>query len=261
MLILNKDQRLVDAVGGVEKLPTCAVFADPQSESAATYQHVERMKTLCKQHAFDLHIATAGSLIDLLNNPAAGFESIPAFTLSKSRSVGMLPRECTRAYKIAPITRKIRDLVGVKPRQRVRVKCVQWIGISLDEIARCKPSRLKWQVNQWPLIDMRWRRLDCMNYLEEIGMSDVGKSACVFCPFHSDPVWLDMKRNDPDSWTVAVDLDRQIRDIASEHPQTKLQSQLFLHRSCVPLSEVELGENQLDMWDMWDNECEGMCGV
>lgn len=41
----------------------------------------------------------------------------------------------------------------------------QWIGISRDEIMRVKPSRETWQVNRWPLIEMRMSRQDCLAWL------------------------------------------------------------------------------------------------
>lgn len=36
----------------------------------------------------------------------------------------------------------------------------------------------------------------------------------------------------------------------------------FLHRSCKPLSEVDFStEEERGQLDMFNNECEGMCGV
>jgi hypothetical protein len=37
---------------------------------------------------------------------------------------------------------------------------------------------------------------------------------------------------------------------------------MFLHRSCKPLDEVEFKTKQVaNQMDLFDNECEGMCGL
>jgi hypothetical protein len=47
----------------------------------------------------------------------------------------MLYRQCTHDYKVIPIQKKIRELLGIKPRHRVKKGQLveQWIGISTDE--------------------------------------------------------------------------------------------------------------------------------
>jgi len=67
----------------------------------------------------------------------------------------MLRRQCTREFKVEPITRKLRELVGLKPRQRAPHYhlVTQFIGLSADEVMRMKPSREHWISHHWPLID------------------------------------------------------------------------------------------------------------
>ena len=55
----------------------------------------------------------------------------------------MLRRQCTNHYKIEPIYKQIRRLAGGKrgrpfPKGR---HVEMWLGISLDEVGRMKPSR------------------------------------------------------------------------------------------------------------------------
>jgi hypothetical protein len=48
----------------------------------------------------------------------------------------------------------------------------------------------------------------------------------------------------------------------SEQDQEILRDKLYLHRSCKPLDEVEFNKKENDkQLDMFNNECEGMCGV
>lgn len=260
MLVLNRDPRLMKAMGG--ELPEHVIFADPGAETAQTYAHVARMDAKCTAAGLSFHVVSAGNLGDDIFE-AKRFASIPVFTIDPATgSKGMLRRQCTREYKIEPITQCVRRIMGLKKRQHVKRHVRQWIGISTDEIQRVKEARDKWATNVYPLIEMNWRRGDCIRYLQSIGMTDVGKSACVFCPYHDDAFWLDMKRNDPESWEQACAMDERIRDL-HKTGRGGVQNPLYLHRACKPLREVDLNENQGDLFNMFgfDNECDGMCGV
>ena len=159
----------------------------------------------------------------------------------------MLRRQCTREFKITPIEKRIRQLVGKEK------KASLLLGISLDEIQRMKDNHVKWIKNEWPLIDARMNREDCKRLLAEHGMDVPRKSSCYYCPFHSDYYWLDLKKNHPTEWAKAVDADQRIRNMGM-----KVKETMYVHRSCKPLPEVDLKENQMDMFI---NECEGHCGV
>jgi hypothetical protein len=51
-------------------------------------------------------------------------------------------------------------------------------------------------------------------------------------------------------------------DKAIRNPGRGLRGQQFMHRSCVPLDEVDLSTAaDHGQVDMFNNECEGMCGV
>lgn len=63
-----------------------------------------------------------------------------------------------------------------------------------------------------------------------------------------------MKLKQPAEWQQAVTLDHQIRNSS----RMGVRQPIYLHRSCKPLDEVDLGENQLELFDC---ECSGVCGV
>lgn len=174
--------------------------------------------------------------------------------LEVKKKKGVLWRQCTGEYKIAPVRREIRNLLGYGPRHKVREKVRLWMGISTDEIQRVKPSQVKWIENVFPLIDEEMSRLDCLRWFKNNNMPLPPKSSCIICPYHSDAHWLDMKRNNTKAWEMAVEFDKKIRRIP------KINGTVYLHRSCVPLDEVELKENQGSL-DLFGNECEGMCGL
>ena len=169
---------------------------------------------------------------------------------------GMVLRQCTAEYKIAPVKRKVRELLGYKPGQRVKEVVHMWKGISTDEIQRVKPIADSWIEAEHPLVDVvDMDRSACIAYVERDGLGTPAKSSCIGCPFHDDRTWLEMKRNDPESWEDACQMDELIRKMP------KLESQCFLHKSCKPLREINLGDDQMDLFDDFTNECEGFCGI
>jgi hypothetical protein len=48
------------------------------------------------------------------------FASAPFYTLNEKGKKGMGRRQCTREYKITPIAKKIREIMGYKPRQKMK---------------------------------------------------------------------------------------------------------------------------------------------
>jgi len=83
------------------------------------------------------------------------------------------------------------------------------------------------------------------------------KSACVFCPFHNDESWSDLKANHPDEFARAVAFDHMIRDMTN----TGINQPVFLHRSLRPLDEIDFSKRLgLPVINGFNNECEGLCG-
>ena len=65
-----------------------------------------------------------------------------------------------------------------------------------------------------------------------------------------------MKANDPAAFADAVAIDAAIRDIPAQ------REPWFVHRDLVPLAEVDLSTvEDHGQLNLFNNECEGMCGV
>lgn len=241
----------------------CAIFADTGWEPAAVYEHLRWLMSP-NVLPFPVHIVSARNLRESLIAAGNGkrWASIPAFTRTVDRrgnvSIGMIRRQCTTTSKIEPIRRKVRELAGLTRKRSPTYPVVhQWLGISMDEVVRMKPSRAAWQLNRFPLIESRMTRKDCLDWLKSHGYPKPPKSACIGCPFYSDAMWRSMRNNDPAAWDDAVEVDRAIRT-----GLRGIRGEVFLHRSGVPLDEADLStaadHGQLDVWP---NECEGMCGL
>ena len=245
----------------------CAIFADTQAEPPKVYEWLEFIK---KTVSYPVHIVTWRNLEqDVLDASQGKYQAftIPFYTKNKeTEQKGMLMRQCTADYKIKPVTKKVRELLGYKKGERVdlkEVKVEMLLGISTDELRRMRMNRLRYIDNQYPLInDFGMSRQDCIMWIKDNGYPMPTKSACYFCPFHSQSTWKEIKENDPELFEKAVQMDRQIRDQEKYKIKNKFKDELYLHRSCEPLDKALEDDGQLDMFDGFDSICdEGMCGV
>ena len=104
------------------------------------------------------------------NQPEAPrFASVPFWVMGEDDREAPGRRQCTREYKIDVVKRDVREVLGLKKGQRAQGKYVVegWVGISLDEASRAKPSRYPWIVNRWPLLyDIPMRRNQCIDSME-----------------------------------------------------------------------------------------------
>jgi hypothetical protein len=229
-----------------------AVFADPGAELPRTYEILEMLQDWAKyNNGIPIHVTNERNLLqDIMkaqNSRGVRLASIPAFT----ESGGMIMRQCTGEYKIQPVIKKVRELHGLKPRQRMP-KTEMWLGITLDEIQRMKISQLP-RINYiYPLIEQRMSRSDCMKTFKRFNFPIPPKSSCVFCPYHSDKNWKEIKEKLPEEWEKCVEIDNTIRDATKKG----LNDKLYLHRSLTPLEKVQFADQQ----ELFMCE-EGFCGL
>jgi len=254
--VQSSTMALMAAEGYLPKVDYC-IFADTGYEPKAIYSYLNYLSGVLP---FPILKVQKGNIKEdmLAAKNTTNFLDAPFFcqhiTTGKK---GMMRRHCTFDYKIEPIRKKIREICGVGYRKRFpKDKYVeQWIGISKDEIQRMKPARDKYILNRHPLIESNMSRQDCINWLKKHNFEMPSKSACICCPFRDDKGWLKMKIESPDEFADAVEFDKQIRSITRD-PNMKN----YTHNSCKPLDEVNFNPN-IDQMDMFNNECEGMCGV
>jgi hypothetical protein len=250
---------LMFAVGELMPMPDCAIFADTGAEPRAVYEWLDWLE---QQLPFPVHrvMERDGLRQNIIDSVRGGgrFAGAPFFTESDNTAGGMLRRQCTREFKVQPITRKLRELVGLEKGQRApqRLLAAQYIGISLDESIRMKPAREHWIDHRWPLVDAGMRRLDCIVWMSEHGYPRPPRSACTFCPYHDDSEWKALQES-PDDWPGVIEIDHLIR--GGVRGTTK---KLYLHRSLKPIAEMDFSSAEdHGQQRMFNDECEGMCGV
>jgi hypothetical protein len=237
-------------------IPDFIIFSDTGWEPESIYQWVDHVNNhIQKKYGREIIIAKSKNIRNEIITSTKNqkkFLSIPAFHKNPNGSIGIGRRQCTNQFKLIPINKKIRELLGYAPRKWMKHKVHLWKGISTDEIYRVKPAREKWQIAEYPLIDiLDVDRNQCIKFVEDEGLGTPAKSSCIGCPYKDNNQWLDMKINDPVSWQDAVFIDKKLRENDDE-------KKVFLHRDCVPLDEVDLESH---VASGFDNECEGLCGI
>lgn len=256
--VQSSTMALMAAHGEIEPMPDGAIFADTQAEPKAVY---EWLGWLEKRLPFPVHRVTAGNLGTKALEIHESRKGLRYFKVAlpyhmDGESPGVLGRKCTSHYKIRPIEKALRRLASVK-RGTTDKAVVSWIGISLEEMARAKPSRTVWIENRWPLIEKRMTRAACLAWLDAKGYPEPPRSACVFCPFRSNAEWRHLRMTDPSGFAVAVRFDAEAR--AARGPSASVP---YVHSSRLPLAEADL-KNDVDRGQLllWQDECTGMCGV
>lgn len=261
---------LMAAMGEIAPMPVAGVFADTKHEPKEVYIWLDWLE---KKLPFPIYRVSRGSLVDMSlrvrekkDGSGKWVKSlIPAYMLNKDGSKGIMGRQCTWMFKLDQLEKKVREIAKI-PRGCKEVRVVQWIGISLDEIYRMKPARVPWAINRWPLIEAGLKRYDCLQWWDRLEKYDdrpfhfPPRSACKFCPFHSDAEWARMKKHSPGDFAEVVKYEKDLQLVKSLTDNMK--GIPFLHSSLKPLSEVDFSsEEERGQLNMFNNECEGMCGV
>lgn len=237
-----------------------AIFADTGWEPERVYKHLDRLEGKLKDAAIPLYRVSKGNLRRDSVDPEHRFASVPYYVRNPDGSDGMGRRQCTAEYKLGPIMRKCRELLGAAPPDFRRVPkgntVVQWIGFSTDEIHRVNDRKdNRYSEKRYPLLELNMSRKDCQRYLNRVGWGNTAKSACIGCPFHGNAQWRDLRDNSPEEWADAIEFDRLIRKGGARG--LPLNGEAFLHRSRLPLDIApidkvtprEYGEMQIDIFD------------
>jgi len=220
-----------------------AIHADTTHEKSDTYTFAAKWTPWLEAHG--VRVVTVKSL---RTDPGNEHDHPPYSTNTDSTGGGRLMRRCTGAWKIAPIRRWLQANRAGQPVE-------QWIGISLDEAMRMKPSDVKYITHRWPLIEKRMTRGACIQWLQAHNLEVPSKSACTFCPYHDTRAWQEMKSRGGVDWQEAVQVDNAIRKARPPYD-------LFVHPSRRPLEQLDLRTDaERGQMSLWDEECSGLCGV
>lgn len=189
---------------------------------------------------------------------------------------GQMRRQCTSRWKIEPqrgwLRRELKRLtVGQYPGA-----VEMWMGITLDEWQRMKPSQVGYVRHMYPFVNTsevgdrklagvewmpdgrRWTRQNVVTWLNENGLEVPPKSACVQCPYRSRDAWRELRDLGNGDWARALEIDEKIRNLRTETGYL-----CYLTSQRVPLAEMDLSTpedaGQLVLWPNEGDECSGGC--
>ncbi|CAL9365976.1 hypothetical protein SUDANB105_00763 [Streptomyces sp. enrichment culture] len=241
------------SANGVLPKADYAIFADTGWEPRAVYDHLDRLeREVAAPAGIPILRVSSGNIRNDALDPEHRFASMPLYILNRDGRPGMTRRQCTGEYKIKPIKRQVRELLGYPYPQRIPkdVFVEQWVGISTDEFHRAKDADVRYMHNRHPLIDMGWSRTDCIRYLATLGLGDTPKSSCLGCPFHGNAQWRHIRDTSPDEWQDVVAFDAAIRkgNARANASGNELLGQAFLHRSRVPLAQAPIDHVTAAEW-------------
>tara|TARA_Y100000310_G_scaffold332892_2_gene409363 strand:- start:407 stop:1201 length:795 start_codon:yes stop_codon:yes gene_type:complete len=251
--VQSSTMSIMAARGEITPMPKAAIFSDTGAEKQSTYDWLDELE---KELPFPVHrvIKAEGLLADVEKNMGKGvFDSSPPFYMTKVKRA--IQRRCTRQYKVRPVDKKIKELMGLARVWKPKTPVVSvWVGISLDEIQRMRDSDEPWMEHRYPLVDMRMTRGDCLEWMNKNGYPSPPRSACWFCPYLSNSSWRNMRDNDPDDFKKVKALSKRL----AKHDY-------YLHPDKKPMDEVDLStdvdKGQGVLFGDFIEECDGMCGT
>lgn len=203
--------------------PDLIIMADTGREATETWEYMFN-HVLPLLQSIDLTIEIAPhdlSKVDLYKGTGdKNALLIPAFT-----EHGKLSNFCSHEWKLRVVRRYIRSK-GIQ-------ECVNWLGMSTDEVERLKPSDVQWCQTHWPLcFDVPMSRVECKQLILNYGWPEPPKSSCWMCPHRRNKQWLRLKMYYPQDFEKAVQLDKTIR-------ANDTKGGVWLHNSHKPLDEID----------------------
>lgn len=141
-----------------------------------------------------------------------------------------LARSCTVDFKIKTVGRWVKAN-GAKKDDPALVA----IGISTDEIQRAGRGKEEHaQQRVYPLLNLGLDRGKCMQLIHDAGLPVPPKSSCFFCPFHRPQVWAEMRRDEPELFEKA----QQLEDVMIQKQIDRGKNPVYLTKYGVRLSDA-----------------------
>lgn len=159
-------------------------------------------------------------------------------------------RTCTAEFKITVVAKELKRRGATKERPATLA-----LGISLDEFHRMTEARIPHERHAYPLVDLRMDRAACVALIERSGLPVPPKSACWFCPYKRKAEWRRMRRDEPNLFWKAVELEQRM----NERRAALGKDVIWLTDALRPLDEVAGDAAQLDLFESPSCDTAGYC--
>jgi hypothetical protein len=189
--------------------PDLIVFADTGDEKPGTYEHLWRLHAWLAKVRFP-PITVLRRKISRGKNKGRVFtleEECYANKTLPSRAFGF--SGCSVKWKAQVVDGALKRAYREHIRKGGAIR--RMIGIDYGELHRAKfqpTPPFEWE---YPLIDWRWTRQECLDAIKRAGIADPGKSACFYCPSSRKVEVVDLMLRHPDLFDRAVAMERMAR--------------------------------------------------
>lgn len=171
-----------------------AVFCDHGAEYPETYNYLEYFEAWLERKG----LQSITHVIPEVKRGGVVYNSLYDFCIARRLIPQQFPRWCTDDFKITQINR-------YSPRPAIHA-----IGIAVDERQRAdkmKP-RLK-SISLWfPFVEEGVTREGCKEIIRSHGLEVPPRSKCWFCPFQRKDEWVELRRNHPDLFQKAIEMEK-----------------------------------------------------
>lgn len=230
--------------------------ANPGMENSGTYSYVEEMKKRCDEKGILFYTVSGPNLFDdlvgLKSTNKSRIDNPPYWTQNKETGKrGRLLQKCTQKYKIAPMDRKLREILEEKygisrNSKRLGDNIVEkWIGFTYSEIQRIKPSSRRYYYFEYPLINLKWSNDDVVKFFLENKLKIPPRSVCNACFANGLSTLKEMYEQRPQDYEQAVRVDESVRDLS----QVGIRDSVFVSNTLIPLKDLPKYNFNLDEID------------
>ena len=178
---------LMSLQGEIDNPCEAAIFSDTGWERDATYTNIEYLKAFGEIHGVPVYTVAWKNLPESIVH--GKLRSIPFYAEKRNGKPQKMNRICTDRYKIRPTNKLINSLFS----EPVEV----WLGFSVDEAHRMRKQSVSKSIQlRYPLIENRFGRDNCAEWLIKHNYPVPVKSSCIGCPLHSDKTWMTLNESE-----------------------------------------------------------------
>ena len=209
-----------DGVNTVALLILCwreydfVIFADTGSEKKSTYRYIEEyIIPFCETHGIQFVMVQENEILE-------------EYMKRSGRLPAIMNRFCTKNYKVAPIQRFYRKVLGATNKHQV----VEHIGFTVNEAKRIgRFAGKKYIDRQYPLLDRKITRDGCVKIIQDEGWPIPPKSACDHCFLQTKHAIRQVAAEDPERFQEIIKLEES----SPRFPKYKIFGRKFSARSII----------------------------
>lgn len=191
LLALHEHSERVDLV----------LFADTGNEKPGTYEHVDLMRTWCRNRGIEWQTVTNAG-----RGQGNTLEEL-CLTRKELPSLAYGFKGCSTKWKRQPMDRYLKQRDDCKQEWREGRLVERCIGIDAGETRRGSLPPDKWFVYRYPLRELGIDREGCEAMILKHGLPVPPKSSCFFCPASTKPEVLALAKDHPDLMVRALKLE------------------------------------------------------